>query len=61
MFVVRADRTDGSIALNALERLQSVGTRFAGVVLNGVDLQHNQYYYADQGPTFTGPGNFSAA
>jgi succinoglycan biosynthesis transport protein ExoP len=47
VFVVRAELTNGAIALNALEKLHAAHARFAGVVLNCVDLEHNPYYYAD--------------
>jgi capsular exopolysaccharide synthesis family protein len=41
IFVVSADRTDRRVAQAAIERLESVGAKFVGVVLNRVDFRRN--------------------
>jgi succinoglycan biosynthesis transport protein ExoP len=46
IFVVSTDRTARRVAQTALDRLDSVGARFVGVVLNRVDADHNAGYYA---------------
>jgi Mrp family chromosome partitioning ATPase len=45
VFVVSADRTARRPAQAALDRLESVGARFVGVVLNRVDLRQNDSPY----------------
>ena len=46
LFVVGADMTSRHAAETALERLDAVGARFVGAVLNRVDLERNGYYYS---------------
>jgi succinoglycan biosynthesis transport protein ExoP len=45
VFVVSADRTARRPAQAALDRLEAVGARFIGVVLNRVDLRNDSPYY----------------
>jgi len=44
LFVVNAQRTQQKVAQAALDRLESAGASFAGVVLNGVTLDRETYY-----------------
>jgi capsular exopolysaccharide synthesis family protein len=44
LFVVNARRTRQKVAQAALDRLETAGASFAGVVLNGVTLDRDQYY-----------------
>lgn len=45
LFVVAADSTTRHAAASALSRLQAVGARIAGTVLNRVDVVRHPYYY----------------
>jgi hypothetical protein len=45
IFVVSADRTGRRPAQAALDRLEAVGARFVGVVLNRVDLKNEDSPY----------------
>jgi polysaccharide biosynthesis transport protein len=54
VFVVGADRTDRRSAQAALDRLEAVGARFVGGVLNRVDLSRNgSAYYPHYDATYT--------
>jgi capsular exopolysaccharide synthesis family protein len=44
LFVVNARRTQQKVAQAALDRLETAGASFAGVVLNSVTLDRDQYY-----------------
>ena len=44
LFVVNARRTQQKVAQAALDRLETAGASFAGVVLNGVTLERDHYY-----------------
>ncbi len=44
LFVVNARRTQQKVAQAALDRLETAGATFAGVVLNAVTLDRDQYY-----------------
>jgi capsular exopolysaccharide synthesis family protein len=44
LFVVNARRTKQKVAQAALDRLETAGASFAGVVLNSVTLDRDQYY-----------------
>ncbi len=44
LFVVNARRTQQKVAQAALDRLETAGATFAGVVLNSVTLDRDQYY-----------------
>jgi capsular exopolysaccharide synthesis family protein len=46
LFVVNARRTKQRVAQAALDRLETAGASFAGVVLNGVRLDRDHYYNA---------------
>jgi capsular exopolysaccharide synthesis family protein len=46
IFVVGAEMTSRQLARHALEQLEAVGGKFAGAVLNRVDLERNSYYYS---------------
>jgi capsular exopolysaccharide synthesis family protein len=47
LFVVGAEMTARSAAQWAIAQLEHAKAKFAGVVLNRVDLQNNSYYYSD--------------
>ena len=46
IFVVGAEMTSRHAAQQAVDTLESAGARFAGAVLNRVDLNRNGYYYS---------------
>ena len=46
IFVVGAEMTSRHAAQQAVEGLEAAGARFAGAVLNRVDLDRNGYYYS---------------
>jgi len=46
LFVVAADRTTRQAARAALEQLRAASAKVVGVVLNGVNVRRNPYYYS---------------
>lgn len=46
LFVIGADQTRRSAALNALEHLETANATFLGAVLNRVHLRRDSYYYS---------------
>ena len=46
IFVVGAEMTSRHAAQQAVEGLEAAGARFAGAILNRVDLDRNGYYYS---------------
>jgi polysaccharide biosynthesis transport protein len=59
VFVVSADRTPRRPAQAALDRLEAVGARFIGVVLNRVDLSnHDSPYYLHYEGQYGGDGTY---
>ena len=46
LFVVGCEMTDRGAARVAVKRLKAANVMFLGAVLNGVDFNHNAYYYA---------------
>ena len=53
IFVVSADRTGRRAAQAAIERLESVGATFVGVILNRVDVARNGSSYYQRAHYYT--------
>ena len=46
LFVIGSEMTSRHAAKRAVDQLEQARGKFAGAVLNRVDLQHNSYYYS---------------
>lgn len=51
IFVVGAETTSRRLAQQAVDTLEAASARFAGAVLNRVDLDRNGYYYSQYYPS----------